>query len=71
MRDMEKPFKQRDIKPCMACGGKLMAGGSVTFYRITAEYLMLDVGEIRRQAGFEQMMGGGDRGRKHRPRDGS
>lgn len=52
-----KDFKRKDISDCAVCGGKLMAKGSLTFYRLNIERLIFDVQAIREQHGLETMMG--------------
>lgn len=52
-------FKQRDIKPCMCCGKKLAAGGVITFFRVDIQYMVLNIGNLDKQAGLEMMFGGG------------
>lgn len=56
------PLKQREIRPCDACGKRLAAGGhggrpSMQFFRLKAENHLLNGPAISRQAGLEQMLG--------------
>lgn len=50
-------MKERDLKPCEACGRALTHDGSPLFYRITIESLILDPGAIQRRIGLGLAMG--------------
>lgn len=60
MSDMNKlpGLKHRDLKPCIFCGKGMMHSGAITFYRVKVERCIVDVREVKRAAGLEQMMGG-------------
>jgi len=50
-------MKQADFKPCVFCGQGVMHTGSPVFYRVSVEYLGVDLGAVRRQHGLELMLG--------------
>lgn len=50
-------MKQSDFSKCRGCGRGMAADGELVFYRVTVEQFVLDYREMRRQAGFEMMMG--------------
>lgn len=52
-------MKQRDFKKCSLCKEGVMKNGGITFYKITMERFIVDLGAIKRQAGLEMTMGSG------------
>ncbi len=55
-------MKAREIKPCAICGRGVMHSGVPLFYRVKVESMGIDVGAVKRQAGLEQVFGGGQAG---------
>ena len=53
-----KGLKHRDLRPCIFCGRGMMHAGAITFYRVKIERCVVDVREVQRAAGLEQMLGG-------------
>lgn len=50
-------MKAGDLKPCALCGKGMMHSGVPLFYRVTVEHMGVDLREIQRAAGMEQVMG--------------
>lgn len=50
-------LKRKDITKCACCERGVMQGGSLTFYKLTVEHHLVDIGAVRRQHGLELMMG--------------
>jgi hypothetical protein len=53
-----KPVDAADLKPCARCGKGVMHGGDVTFCEVTIAQCVVDLPNIRRIHGLEQMMAG-------------
>lgn len=52
-------MKQSEFEPCVCCGKGMMDGGSIVFYRVRVEYMLINVPAVNRQAGLEMSMGRG------------
>ena len=51
-------MKEAEIrKGCAICGKGVMHNRMITIYRVKIDYLVVQLDAVRRQAGFEQMMG--------------
>ena len=49
-------MKQKDLKPCSACGKGVMHEGIPIFYRFKMETMGIDANAVRQVHGFEEMM---------------
>ncbi|WP_170149580.1 hypothetical protein, partial [Rhodoplanes roseus] len=50
-------MKQREFTKCLRCGKGVMHAGAITFFRISIERLVVDLGAVRRQHGLELQIG--------------
>lgn len=50
-------MKQTEFQKCALCGQGVMHSSQITFYRVSIEHMVVNVGAVRRQAGLEMMLG--------------
>lgn len=50
-------MKQREFEKCIVCGKGVAHDGSLCFYRLKIEHMVLNVSAINRQHGLELMLG--------------
>ena len=50
-------MKANELRPCDVCGRPLMAGGHVSFHRITFERMGVNLQAVRERAGLHMVMG--------------
>lgn len=51
-------MKASEIKPCKLCGKGVMHTGLPLFYKVISQRMGIDITEVQRTSGMEQMMGG-------------
>ena len=56
--ELLKELKHRDVENCTQCNQGVAHNNNLIFYRVTIETYCLEVRNIQRQAGLEQMLGG-------------
>lgn len=50
-------LKRREIQKCRICERGVMHSGQITFYRVTVEQHVVDLGAVQRLNGLEQVVG--------------
>lgn len=55
-------MKQSEITKCVGCGEGVGHNSDIAFYRVSAQYMVLDMQAVSRAHGMEMVMGGGSTG---------
>jgi hypothetical protein len=50
-------MKANELRPCDVCGRPLMAGGHVTFHKITFERMAVNMRAVRDRVGLSMVLG--------------
>lgn len=50
-------IKHKDLKPCLICGLGMAHAGSLAFFRMRLDRMIIDSGAVRRAHGLEVMLG--------------
>ena len=51
-------MKQAELQRCAICHKGVMHQNNITFYRVSIERMVIDLGAVRRQHGLEMMISG-------------